>query len=414
MKYKKNVLGITLAAALLMTSLAGCGSAEDTSVGGDTADSSTVVGDASSEIVDRALQYSGLPKDTVVMTVDGVDVTAEAYIFWIIDFANAYYYYYDDFWNEPMGDATMVEYALEQADYSSILYAVIEAKAAENGIELTDEQIADIELQEEEIIATLEEQGSYTFQDVIDLQGVSEEGFRRINSIYYYYTALTEQETAAGGAAEYTEQAVIDYAEYYGMYSVKHILFSAYTTDEEGTSVERTDEEMAEQLALAEECYDMLMASDNLYDDFVAYMTEYSEDARYYGTDELAYPDGYVAYSGEMVTEFEEASYALEVGELSEPILSEYGYHLILREEDDMTAIAETDVTGWLMEEVLVEWVENADVVKTDSYYLLDPVTIFDNVSLVLVEINERMETEAAVAAEETEVTAEEEIATTE
>ena len=40
---------------------------------------------------------------------------------------------------------------------------------------------------------------------------------------------------------------------------------------------------------------------------------------------------GYVFGDGEMVEEFEKASYALKVGETSEPIQSQYGYHIIRR-----------------------------------------------------------------------------------
>lgn len=42
-------------------------------------------------------------------------------------------------------------------------------------------------------------------------------------------------------------------------------------------------------------------------------------------------PDGYYFTEGEMVTEFYEGTLALEEGEISDPIKSEYGYHVIKR-----------------------------------------------------------------------------------
>ncbi len=43
------------------------------------------------------------------------------------------------------------------------------------------------------------------------------------------------------------------------------------------------------------------------------------------------YPDGYVFTKGEMVEEFEKATFALEIDKISEPVKSEFGYHIIKR-----------------------------------------------------------------------------------
>ena len=44
-----------------------------------------------------------------------------------------------------------------------------------------------------------------------------------------------------------------------------------------------------------------------------------------------ANPDGYVFGPGEMVTEFEEGTKALQPGQISQPIQSSFGWHIILR-----------------------------------------------------------------------------------
>ncbi len=59
-------------------------------------------------------------------------------------------------------------------------------------------------------------------------------------------------------------------------------------------------------------------------EDFAKLMETYNEDPG-------ATAQGYDFGPGEMVTEFEEASFALEIGAISEPVKTSYGYHIIKR-----------------------------------------------------------------------------------
>jgi hypothetical protein len=59
---------------------------------------------------------------------------------------------------------------------------------------------------------------------------------------------------------------------------------------------------------------------------FAELKEQYCED-----TGKTAYPDGYLFTPGTMVAEFEEGVKALAEYEVSEPILSAWGYHVIMR-----------------------------------------------------------------------------------
>ncbi len=92
--------------------------------------------------------------------------------------------------------------------------------------------------------------------------------------------------------------------------TAKHILLTTEQKDKE--TVKKQAEELLARIKRGE--------------DFDKLMNEYSEDPG------LAdYPDGYTFSQGEMVEEFENAAYALKVGQVSELIETSYGYHIIKR-----------------------------------------------------------------------------------
>lgn len=120
-----------------------------------------------------------------------------------------------------------------------------------------------------------------------------------------------------------------------GYYSFKHILLSTNALDgqkplpaNEKTAVLQRTIDLREQLRDAGD-------SEALFDQL---MNQYSQDGR----DEngnLYSPNGYLAGKGEMVIEVEEGARALWIGEISEPVESAYGYHIILRTEPDWASI---------------------------------------------------------------------------
>ena len=90
--------------------------------------------------------------------------------------------------------------------------------------------------------------------------------------------------------------------------------FEGYMPEYDGAftiAMEKAEELLAR--ALAGEDFDMLIET-------------YGEDPGM-----IAHPDGYTFVSGDMVTEFEEATLALEIGEISGLVISQFGIHIIKR-----------------------------------------------------------------------------------
>lgn len=97
----------------------------------------------------------------------------------------------------------------------------------------------------------------------------------------------------------------------------KHILIS--TIDSNGDTM--TDDAMKDARAKAQSVFEKAKSADQAA--FDKLITQYNEDEGV-----ASYPDGYVFSTGEMVAEFEEAAFDMEVGE-TRLVQTEYGFHII-------------------------------------------------------------------------------------
>lgn len=344
MKMTKKLLSGVLSAALLAGALSGCSSepAED----------------------DIAYKAAGIARDTVVATVNDQKIPAEDYLFWLQQSITSVKYYgyltSDDWTTEQLGDQNGVEYVKSDALTAVTLYAIITQKADENGITISEEDEAAVLQNMDDVEEALAAQ-NMTLQMYLDAQCISKDRMIEINELYYLGQALVDA-FQADGSLDPGADAITAFADENGLYRVKHILLS--TRDADGNDLPEADQQaiLEEANALVAE----LRSASDLETAFDAAMNERSDDSRNDdGT--LAYPE-YVASSGQMVEAFETAALALQPGQMSEPVKSPYGYHIILRLSSDCE-----EIRSYYGNYQLNTWTDEAEVETNEVYDAIDP-----------------------------------------
>lgn len=134
----------------------------------------------------------------------------------------------------------------------------------------------------------------------------------------------------------------------------KHVLIK--TVDDNKKELENQDELKAKAAEVASRA--------KAGEDFDALIKEYNEDPGMESS-----PDGYVFTEGEMVDEFYQGTKALEIGAISDPIKSNYGWHIIQRlplRDEDFTAKQAT-VEEALFSEQAEAWQQAAKVKEGDK-----------------------------------------------
>ena len=278
------------------------------------------------------------PMDEVVGDVDGRELTWEEYFYWLVDMGGQAQNYIDTMaaygqsfdWEDKYSADTedsFAQYTVEKAQECVRQMFTVEAVAEENGVELSEEDKAELAEQHQKNIvgACGEGAGEEEFNAYLEENHVPRAMYERLNALSYLFRDISKKLYGEKGAAV-SEAEALDYLRARDYLCASHILFM--TVDP--ATFEPLDESVAAQkLEQAKAVSDELRA---IEDDearaarFAELKEQYCEDSG-----KSAYPEGYLFTPGTMVSEFEDGVKALEEYEVSEPILSAYGYHVIMR-----------------------------------------------------------------------------------
>lgn len=288
--------------------------------------------------VDYDALYASHEPDEVVAQINGKDVCWDEYFYWLYyNCAQAENYIgtmanyglaisWDDALEEG-SDQSIAEYVVASTGEQIKQMHSIEEFAEENNIVLDEEALAAIEEQVQSTIASVcgEDATEEDFEEYLAQAYMTRELYDRMNRINTLYQQGYIQLYGETGE-RVTDETALKYLEDNGYLSANHILFM---TIDSTTGDALDDETVAAQEAKAKELAAELQAITDpkeLLDRFAELKEEYCED-----TGKTTYPDGYTFTSGTMMSEFEDACNALEEYQVSDPVLSSYGYHVIIR-----------------------------------------------------------------------------------
>lgn len=368
MKLSTRVLSVLSSAALMTSLVAGCSA-------GDTKPTPIPRPDYIPE--DIIMQTAGIAKDTPLIKLDGVDVPAEQVLYWASYTADSFAQYTGGTidWSMEMGEGTtMQDYVLESALDTVKLYQVVRNHAEELKCGFNQENQAAYDADLAKMKSDLATEVGSDNPDLTYIQwlatvGLSEEGFASINQVSYLYENIRNTMYGEKGKEPATPEALSAWVEESGKLRVKHILIKAVPSED------GTDDGMAAALEKANGIRQELKDAGDTEVKFDELMATHSEDVNVATGEQNCGPEGYSFGPNEMVPEFEEGTKALQMGQISDPVQSTYGYHIILRLDPltvaDQTALKDGYASA-KADALVDEWMAAAQVETTETYDSLD------------------------------------------
>ncbi len=283
--------------------------------------------------VDMEALHALYPEDSVYATIGDRDISWGEYYEWLGTYILSAEQYMDSMaaygststWESPYAEGvSLSDYVVANLNDNLRAFTGIDDFAAQNAIEISEEEIAAKKAEDksamlgpdasEEDWAALLTQNFLTERIYLAQAKANLELNKALETLY------------GENGEKISAEALQQYIEGKEYLRCNHILFLTMDMD---TREPLDEETIAAKKSRAEEIAAELQAIENreeLLARFAELKTELDEDSG-----KLYYPDGYLFTPGQMVQAFEETTKALEAFEVSAPVLSEYGYHVIIR-----------------------------------------------------------------------------------
>ena len=277
-------------------------------------------------------------------------------------------------WNGSTGDGSGQTYAqalLTDTRETLASFMAIHTFAKEQGVSLDEE--AQKALEPEQMAVDICGEGATLEQLADTLEEGSHmtiDGFRYYSEAVGLYSALYEKLYGAQGE-KLSEEEIVKTLEDEGYVSAHHILFM---TIDPMTGKELEEKEIAEKLETANRLVAELRAikdTEELVKRFKELKDEYCED-----TGKTQYPDGYTYTPQTMVAEFEDTVNGQKEFEISDPVKTSYGYHIIMRLPLSGESLLFSAQGNPTVARVTVS--QNALTKTLDDYYAAHPATYIE------------------------------------
>ena len=293
-------------------------------------------------------ELTGIDPAAAMLTVEGREVSAERYLYWVLDAADYIAGTFPELceadgtpkWEaEAEPGVTVEDFVLRDALDTAKMYVIVEKWAEEYGVTLSE---ASEEALEQELTAAAEQMGGQeAMERYLASRGITEESYRWMARLFYLSDEMLYQ------YEDITPETVL----------ADHILL---LFPEEESQREAAKESMEQVLSTIRSDEDPAAAFQ-----FVA--DNYSEDeGRAY------YPNGYlVTADAPYVQTFKDTALTLEEYEISDVVESEFGWHIIMRKplRDYVADVYLAEQITEAMEQAEVEWGDCAAEFSVEAFY---------------------------------------------